>query len=315
MTSGSRCTSAGVPSAIRRPKSSTVTRSASDMTMPMSCSTRTTEMPERRPDLEDGLGHPVGLLGVHAGDRLVEQQQPRLGAQRPRHLDPLLVAVGEDADRRVQLVAELEELGDLGHALAVHACPRGSPAAAAARRRGSPALVRWWRPSIRFSATDWPRRTGRCSGRRGPPRCRRSGSGRIWSSRCVAEADLALGGLVDAGQDVEHRRLAGAVGADDRVDRAGLDGERHLRQRLDGAEPDADVVDLDRRDVRPDALASARCAAVTPSTGRASCPTRATPAFSGLRRRRGRGRGAAPRRSGRARARRPDSDTSPTSST
>ena len=45
MTSGSACTSAGVPSAMRRPKSSTVTRSASDMTMPMSCSTRTTEMP------------------------------------------------------------------------------------------------------------------------------------------------------------------------------------------------------------------------------------------------------------------------------
>ena len=65
----------------------------------------------------------------------------------------------------------------------------------------------------------------------------------------LAEAHLALGGLVDAGQDVEHRRLAGAVGPDDRVDRARLDGERHLGQRLDGAEPDADVVDLDGGDV------------------------------------------------------------------
>ena len=45
MTSGSRLHLGRVPSAIRRPKSSTVTRSASDMTMPMSCSTRTTEMP------------------------------------------------------------------------------------------------------------------------------------------------------------------------------------------------------------------------------------------------------------------------------
>ena len=45
MTSGSRWTSAGVPSAMRRPKSRTVTRSASDMTMPMSCSTRMTEIP------------------------------------------------------------------------------------------------------------------------------------------------------------------------------------------------------------------------------------------------------------------------------
>ena len=45
MTSGSAWVSSGVPSAIRRPKSSTVTRSAMLMTMPMSCSTRTIEMP------------------------------------------------------------------------------------------------------------------------------------------------------------------------------------------------------------------------------------------------------------------------------
>src|SRR5947209_9541366 len=45
MTSGSLCTWAGVPSAMRRPKSSTVTWSAMPMTMPMSCSTRTTVMP------------------------------------------------------------------------------------------------------------------------------------------------------------------------------------------------------------------------------------------------------------------------------
>ena len=66
----------------------------------------------------------------------------------------------------------------------------------------------------------------------------------------LAEADLALGGLVDAGEDVEHRRLAGAVGADDRVDRPGGDGERDVGQRLDGAEADADVLDLHGRDVR-----------------------------------------------------------------
>ena len=46
----------------------------------------------------------------------------------------------------------------------------------------------------------------------------------------VAVADLARGGLVDAGQDVEHRRLARAVGADDGVHGAGLDPEARRRR-------------------------------------------------------------------------------------
>src|SRR3712207_8516367 len=46
-------------------------------------------------------------------------------------------------------------------------------------------------------------------------------------------------------------RLAGAVGPDDRVDRPGHHGEGDVVERPDGAEADADVLDLDRGDVRP----------------------------------------------------------------
>ena len=41
------------------------------------------------------VGQLRGLLRVHAGGRLVEQQQLRVGRQRARDLDAALVAVGE----------------------------------------------------------------------------------------------------------------------------------------------------------------------------------------------------------------------------
>ena len=130
-------------------------------------------------------------------------------------------------------------------------------------------------------------------------------------------------GLVDAGEDVEHRRLAGAVGADDGVHRAGLRRVNDTSESaLTRAEPDADVVDLERshvgaevgpgsaRRVRPARRAHAvhRVSVLVPDGGRGG-------RRAASRRRRGRGRGAARRRSGPARRPSPDSDTSPTSRT
>ena len=50
-----------------------------------------------------------GLLRVHAGRRLVEQQQPRLRRERARHFEPALIAVGQVGGLRVALVGEAEE--------------------------------------------------------------------------------------------------------------------------------------------------------------------------------------------------------------
>ena len=52
-------------------------------------------------------------------------------------------------------------------------------------------------------------------------------------------------GLVDAGDRVEHGRLAGAVGADHRVHLAGLDAERHVLVGDEAAEAHGDAVDLE----------------------------------------------------------------------
>ena len=58
------------------------------------------------------------------------------------------------------------------------------------------------------------------------------------------EAQVALLRLVDAGDHIEERRLAGTVGADDGEDLAGLDRERDPLQCRDAAEAHSDAVHL-----------------------------------------------------------------------
>jgi hypothetical protein len=54
-------------------------------------------------ELAHEVGELVGLLRVHAGGRLVEQQQRRVRRQRAGDLDAALVAVGEVARELVEL--------------------------------------------------------------------------------------------------------------------------------------------------------------------------------------------------------------------
>ena len=64
-------------------------------------------------DVEDEAAHVLLFLEVHAGHRLVEQQQLRLGGERAAELDALLQAVGQPPDRRLADVLDLEEVDDL----------------------------------------------------------------------------------------------------------------------------------------------------------------------------------------------------------
>ena len=55
---------------------------------------------------------------------------------------------------------------------------------------------------------------------------------------CAVEEHLAVVGPRLAGDDVHHRRLAGAVGADDRQHLAGMDDDREIVERLEAVEAD-----------------------------------------------------------------------------
>jgi hypothetical protein len=63
----------------------------------------------------------------------------------------------------------------------------------------------------------------------------------------AAEPDLALLRVVEAVDDVEHRRLAGAVRADDGADLALMHVEGDVLQRLDAAEAQRDAAHLQHR--------------------------------------------------------------------
>ena len=62
----------------------------------------------------------------------------------------------------------------------------------------------------------------------------------------AVEQELARVAAVHAGDDLDQRRLAGAVLADQGVDRAGLDAQAAGAQGDDGAERLGDVAQLER---------------------------------------------------------------------
>ena len=63
------------------------------------------------------------------------------------------------------------------------------------------------------------------------------------------QPDLAAVGLINAGDDFDQRRLAGAVLAEQRMDFAGIKRKRNVLQRLRGVEPLGDAADIENRRV------------------------------------------------------------------
>ena len=90
------------------------------------------------------------------------------------------------------------------------------------------------------------------------------------AARFAAKRDRALLRPVDAVDDVQHRALARAVGADDRAHLVLAHVERDVGQRLDAAERERDV-----RRARGSRRRSAAPSALTRLTRRAALPRRA----------------------------------------
>ena len=175
------------------------------------------------------------LLGrVHAGGRLVESDQLRIGRQGARHLEPALIAVAQGAG----LV-----FGEAGDADVVEQLPRprrdrrllGLEARCAehgADQSGMGAHV----------AADHHVLERRHVGEQADV-LEGAGNARLGDLvhrarlvRLAAELEAAGVGRVEAGQHVEEGGLAGSVGADQAVDLAALDRDADVRQRLQAAE-------------------------------------------------------------------------------
>ena len=93
LTSASARISCGEPDAITRPDTSTEMRSARRNTASMSCSTSNKLTSLRR--LGDQLDHSLRLVRPHPGHRLIQQQKLRLRRERQTHFELPLLAVCE----------------------------------------------------------------------------------------------------------------------------------------------------------------------------------------------------------------------------
>ena len=175
--------------------------------------------------------HDVDLGRAQARHHLVEQQQLGLGRERARDFEPLAVGQGEALGQLVAAVGEAEALQDR---------PRPRARASASRGRRCSA------PMVTFSSTLRPL-NGRTIWKVRPTPASHTRSGRRPEIVLAVEADGAGGRRVDAGDHVEDRGLARAVGSDQRVDRAGRHAEADIVHRAQAAEALAEAGELEPR--------------------------------------------------------------------
>ena len=169
------------------------------------------------------------------GRRLVEQQDARPRRQRQRDLQQPLLAVGQLARQRRRVAGELQRSQQLARLVE--------------RRALAP-------PPVRHHIADRGPRARRSPAPPTPARSSRGKSVLIWNVRVMPalharvlrqtpvmrsppRIHLAAVGAQHAGEQVDERRLARAVGADQRVARAGLERpatrRRRRRRRRSGA--------------------------------------------------------------------------------
>src|SRR5438552_1946305 len=196
-------------------------------------------------DVEDEARHVFLLLDVHAGHRLVEQQQLGLGRERSAQLHALLQAIGQLAGERLANGLDLQEVDQalderaVGELLALRRTPPHrvqQEMAAHLQQAASHEVVEHGHAFEQRDVLKGPRHTEL-----------RQVRGRRACGVAALEQDAALVGMVEAADDVEQRRLPRAVGTDDRENLPGLDTEAHAAVREQGPYTHADVVDLEQR--------------------------------------------------------------------
>ena len=181
--------------------------------------------------------HLAADLLVERGQRLVEQQQLRTRRERAGDRDALLLAAGELGDAALLEARKPDQGEQLAHAGADLGLAQPASAQAIGDVPGD-VHVR----EIGIVLKDHPEMA--------PP-------GRHVADRTPFEDHLAAIGLLQTRDDPQQRGFAGAARAEKREELARLDRERHVVGRDRGAEPLADVAQLeDRRRHQPGVASS-----------------------------------------------------------
>ena len=180
------------------------------------------------------------LVRVHARSRLIEQQQLRIGRHGARDLQLALLAVRQVGREQVALPVEVKDLeqldrllGDLFLALAE---------SADVQTRLGEGIAN----AVAETETDIVKHAHLAEQ---ADILKRAGNAELvdLNRRLAVEADPverdgARGGLVNAGQHVEDRRLAGTVRSDQTVQLPLFNGEIEAVDRLESAEPDGQIL-------------------------------------------------------------------------
>ena len=183
----------------------------------------------------DECAQALDLLVVQAAGGLVEQEQPGPGGERPRQLDPLERAEGQARGGPVRVPGDADELERLERGAPHGAFPREARDRVRAdehvlehrhRREELDVLERARDPEL-----DHPARRGA-------------------QGRAAVEDDVAGVEPVEPGDDVERRRLAGAVRADEPGDRPLRDVQGDVVEGDDPAEAKRRV--LQRQETHPE---------------------------------------------------------------
>ena len=165
-------------------------------------------------DVEDEAAHVLLLLDVHAGHRLVEQQQRRLGGKRAPEFHALLQAIGQAPDRRLADMLDLEEVDDFLDLLAVlqFLAPGRTPI-----QRLLQEIAFHLQVAPGHQVVEHAHALEQGDVLEGARDALGRGLVRVHVVALLAEeGDGAFLRVVDAVDDVQHRALAGAVRADDR---------------------------------------------------------------------------------------------------
>ncbi len=177
-------------------------------------------------DLAQALDDLPRLLDAHPGRRLVQQEHPRLERQGDGDLQQALVAVADAARRLVGVRRDAGQLQAL-------AAPLGDAGQSRPRRQRGRAAQQPLRaqPHVLEDRQRWAD-GGHLHG------ARESGAGPARRRPCgdvlAAKPDLPRARRREAGEQVDQRRLAGPVRADERAQLAIVQHQPHI---LDGLQP------------------------------------------------------------------------------
>ena len=193
-------------------------------------------------DLDDGVAQLVDLAVGETGGGLVHQEELGPGGERPGDLEPLQRAERQPGGGAMGERPE-PELVRAARRRTRLICWFSLRAPMRVIARANPTWPWLWAPTITFSSSVIVGNSARFWNVRAMPSAAipcAGTSSRSWPSK----SHTSGGRLVDAADDVEHRRLAGAVRTDQPADLTVLDREAQAVQRNDAPEAHGDLANI-----------------------------------------------------------------------